>query len=212
MYGILPKIQTETGDIEGVKVVVPNPPKTAILRLPTNSELLERLDAQRTIRRSIGRRKSQTEQVANPKADLALFKAIRLDKDGTEFDEFEVGNSISKLTFYEVASCEKSGNDYRIVLTTPFGDVVHYAGLPTLRALSTYRKSIVVPTDLPHGVEELRFKHQAACDLYDSVISKIEGYAPSIGSKDVPPHHKGAVASELVAAMDDLDPVLDPLA
>jgi len=212
MYGILPKIKTETGEIEGIKIVVPNPPKTAILRLPTNSELLARLDAQRTIRRSIGRRQSQTEQVPNTKADLALFKAIRLDKDGPEFDEFEAADAISKLTHYDVTQYGRSGNDHRIVMTTPFGEVVLYLGSPLQRDLYNYRRAILVPTSLPHGVEDLRFKHQVACDLYDSVVSKVEGYAPSIGPKDIPPHHKSAAASELAAAMDDLDPALDPLA
>jgi hypothetical protein len=212
MYGSLPKIQTETGEIEGIKIVVPNPPKTAIVRLPNNSELLARLDAQRALRRSIGRRQSQTEHIANPKLDLALFKAIRLDKDGSEFDEFEAMDAISKLTHYDITQYGRSGNDHRIVMTTPFGEVVHYLGSPLQRDLYSYRRGIMVPTSLPHGVEDLRFKHQVACDLYDSAVSKIEGYAESIGPKDVPPHHKSAVASELAAAMDSLDPALDPLA
>ena len=40
--------------------------------------------------------------------------------------------------------------------------------------------------------------------------SKIEGYAESFKPADVPPHHKSAVMVELVQAIDDLDPALDP--
>ena len=47
-------------------------------------------------------------------------------------------------------------------------------------------------------------------DLYDAVVSKIEGYAGDMKITDVPPHHKQAVAVELVQAIDDLDPALDP--
>ena len=65
MYGDIPT--------EGITIRVPNPPKTAFLRLPTNQEMLERLDQQKSIRRTIGRRKSQTEFVPNLKADLDLF-------------------------------------------------------------------------------------------------------------------------------------------
>jgi len=44
--------------------------------------MLDRLDQQKSIRRTLGRRKSQTEFVPNPKADLDLFNKIRLDKEG----------------------------------------------------------------------------------------------------------------------------------
>ena len=114
MYGDIPA--------EGITIRVPNPPKTALLRLPTNQEMLDRLDQQKSIRRTIGRRKSQTEFVPNPKADLDLFNKIRLDKGGAEFDEFEAGNAISKLTFCEVTDCQRAGDEYRVTLRTPFGD------------------------------------------------------------------------------------------
>ena len=51
MYGDIPA--------EGITIKVHNPPKTAFLRLPTNQELLERLDQQKSIRRTIGRRGSR---------------------------------------------------------------------------------------------------------------------------------------------------------
>ena len=81
MYGSIPN--------EGITIRVPNPPKAAHVRLPSNDEMMGRLAQQKSIRRTIGRRKSQTEFVPNPQADLALFHQIRLDKDGPEFDEFE---------------------------------------------------------------------------------------------------------------------------
>jgi len=202
MYGDIP--------VEGITIRVPNPPKTAFLRLPTNQEMLERLDQQRSIRRTIGRRKSQTEFVPNLKADLDLFNKIRLDKDGAEFDEFEAGNAISKLSFCEVTDCERAGDEYRITLKTPFGVTVHTVKVPTQRDITIYRRTVVSSTDLPHGQEELRYRIEPAVELYDSVVTKIEGYAASFQPTDVPPHHKSAVVVELVQAIDDLDPAIDP--
>jgi hypothetical protein len=212
LYGELS--QVKPGDVEytGILIRVPNPPKAAALRLPTNAEMLEWLDSGHMIRRSIGRRKSKTEIPPNTGSDLALFGRIRLDKDGAEFDEYEAGNAIAKLTFYEIAECSRSGSDYRIVMRTPWGDTVHYVTSPTQRDLTFYRRSLGDPVILPHGVEDFHFKHGTACEFYDSVAVKVEGYALGMAPKDVPPHHKSAVAAELAAAMDDLDPALDPLA
>jgi hypothetical protein len=202
MYGTIPA--------EGITIRVPNPPKTAQLRLPTNDEMLERLEQQKSIRRTIGRRKSQTEFVPSPKANLDLFNRIRLDKDGPEFDEYEAGNAIAKLTFCEVTDCERAGDEYRVTLKTPFGETVHTVKIPTQRDITVYRRSVVSSTDLPHGQEELRYRIEPAVDLYDAVVTKIEGYAASYKPADVPPHHKSAVVVELVQAIDDLDPALDP--
>ena len=202
MYGNIPN--------EGITIRVPNPPKAARVRLPNNDEMMGRLAQQKSIRRTIGRRKSQTEFVPNPQADLALFNQIRLDKDGAEFDEFEAGNAISKLTYCEVTGCERVGDEYRVTLKTPFGDTIHTMRIPTQRDVTVYRRTVVSATDLPHGQEELRYRIEPAVDLYGSVVSKIEGYADGDKAIDVPPHHKSAVAVELVSALDDLDPSLDP--
>jgi hypothetical protein len=202
MYGDIPT--------EGITIRVPNPPKTAFLRLPTNQEMLERLDQQKSIRRTIGRRKSQTEFVPNLKADLDLFCKIRLDKDGAEFDEFEAGNAISKLTFCEVTDCQRAGDEYRVTLRTPFGETIHQVKIPTQRDITVYRRTVVSSTDLPHGQEELRYRIEPSVGLYDSAVTKVEGYAGFLKPADVPPHHKSAVVVELVQAIDDLDPALDP--
>jgi hypothetical protein len=208
-YGNLSTVHLESGDVQGVTIKVPNPPKTAVLRLPANQEMLDRLALQKSIRRTIGRRKSQTEFVPNPKADLDLFNKIRLDK-GPEFDEFEAANAISKLTFCDVTDCEHAGDEYRITLKTPFGMTVHTVKTPMQRDITIYRRTVVSSIDLPHGQEELRYRIEPAVDLYDSVMSKVEGYAESFQPPDVPPHHKSAVVVELVQAIDDLDPALDP--
>jgi hypothetical protein len=202
MYGNIPE--------QGITIKVPNPPKAARVRLPNSDEMLGRLAQQKSIRRTIGRRKSQTEFVPNLKADLTLFNQIRLDKDGPEFDEFEAANAVSKLTFCEVTDCERVGDEYRITLKTPFGDTTHTMKIPTQRDVTVYRRTVVSATDLPHGQEELRYRVEPAIDLYNSVVTSIDGYADGYKPADIPPHHKSAVAVELVQAIDDMDPSLDP--
>ena len=209
-YGELPEVKAENGEsISGVLVRVANPPKTAVLGLPTNQQMIDRLDQQKSIRRSIGRRKSQTEFIPNLKADLDLFMKIRQDK-GAEFDEYEASNAVSKLTYCEVTDCQRAGDEYQITVKTPFGETVHTVGIPTQRDIAFYRRMVVSATDLPHGQEELRYRIGPAVSLYDSVAQGISGYAESFKPADVPPHHKSAVVVELIQAIDDLDPALDP--
>lgn len=209
LYGQLPEVSIGEQKFHGILVNVPNPKKSAVLRLPTSEEILERLAQQKSIRRPIGRRKSQTEYTPNPKADLDLFQKIRLDK-GEEFDEYEAGNAISKLTYCEVTDCQREAEEYRVSLKTPFGITSHVLAIPTVRDISLYRRGIVHSIDLPHGAEEVRFRIEPAVTLYDAVIQKTEGYIEGTTAKQVPPHHKSAVVSELVQAVDDLDPPLDP--
>jgi hypothetical protein len=211
LYGELPTVDQESGDsLKGVTVKVANPPKTAVLGLPTSDQMIARLSAQKSIRRPLGRRKSQTEYIPNMKADLTLFNAIRQDKNGIEFDEFEAANAISKLTYCEVTDCERAGDGYKVTLKTPFGETIHTLGIPTLRDVSFYRKAVVASTDLAHGQEELRYRIEPAVTLYDSIAQKIEGYTPSFKTADVPPHHKSAAVVEVVQAMEELDPSFDP--
>ncbi len=106
--------------------------------------------------------------------------------------------------------CDRGGDVYDITLKTPFGDTVHHVKVPTVRDISIYRRTVVSAIDLPHNQEELRYRIEPAVDLYNSVVAAIDGYADSIKPADVPPHHKSAVVVELVQAIDDLDPALDP--
>ncbi len=210
LYGDLPTITVDGAELRGVRVRVPNPPKSAILRLPTNEEMVARLQQQKSIRRSLGRRKSKTEFVPNREADLRLFDKIRLDQ-GAEFDEFEASNAIAKLMFCEVTDCERVGEQYKVTLQTPFGPTAHTLKIPTVREISVYRRTVMASIDLPHGQEELRYQIYPAIELYDAVASGIDGYSVSLKPADVPPHHKSTVIVELVQAVDeDIDPDLDP--
>lgn len=211
LYGELPEVTLPNGDkVRGVPVSVANPPKTALLGLPTNEQMTKRLEQQKSLRRSAGGRKSQTEYVPSTKADLALFEDVRIDKAGVEFDEFEASNAIGKLIYSEAVECEREGEEYVITLKTRFGLTKHYLTIPFQRDLQLYRRSVVTSMELPHGVEELRYRIGPPVKLYDTIVTKIEGYVPSYKPVDVPPHHKSSVVVDLIQALDDLDPILDP--
>lgn len=211
MYGKLPEVTLPNGTVvRGVTIRVPNPPKTAVLGLPNNEQLTERMDSQKSLRRNLGRRKSTTDYVPNTKGDLTLFDKIRIDKDGTEFDEFEASSAVSRLIFVDVVSCERVGDQYKVTLKTPFGEVSHLLNIPLQRDLQRYRRNVVTSVDLPHGLEELRSRSGPAGDLYDTVSVSIDGYTDEFKPANAPTHHKSAAVIELVQAIDELDPVLDP--
>ncbi len=215
LYGELQTITLESGEtIDGFKITVPEPPKAAIVRLPTASEMADRLSRQKSIRRNLGRRKSETEFLQDPKADLDLFNKIQVKLiKGDPFDEFEAGTAIGKLTRAEPDSCERNGEGYVVTLKTPFGKVTHHLNIPTARDLSFYRRAALKSTDLPHGQEELRYPVEPACALYDAVVRKVdgfEGYAAGYRISDIPPHHKSNAVVELVQALDELDTDLSP--
>ena len=57
-----------------------------------------------TVRRFLGRGKSQSERVDLPKINAEVFAMIRTDKDGPEFDDAEAGMAIGRIERCAVAS------------------------------------------------------------------------------------------------------------
>ena len=190
----------------GFKFTNRNPPKTALVRLPTSAEMIERINRQKTIRNSIGRGKWQSDLVPNPEADLKLFEALRLDKDGEKFSAAECRAAILKFTAADVLSSERVVEGYVITLRTPFGDLSHTVREPFEDEMFEYGRTNFASTDLRHGREELAWRADAAVKLYDLVFKSAEGYAAGY---DVPAHHKFAVAGELAQAVAELDPQIE---
>lgn len=207
-YGELQEITDKSGEIRrGYPIVIQNPQKTALVRLPTSPEILVYLAAQRSLYRDLGRRMGEGEDVPNPKADLTLFSAIRLDKDGLEFDDAEAGYAIELLLRCAVIRCERVGSHYEIALGTIFGLTVHTVSIPFRKDMAEYRRDMYKPRDLPHGLEERRFPPDVPVKLYDKIAQSATGYYDGI---EIPPHHKRAVVIEVVNAIALLDPAIDP--
>ena len=215
MYGELPAIETTDGSpaVHGYPVQILNPPKTALLRLPTAADLIPYLAQQRSVVHDLGRRQIERREVPNPEADMKLFEALRIDKRGEPFDADEAARAIDLITRHTVDSCERDGNHFIIVLKTVFGACTHTVEIPMQRDLAEYRRNMMRSRELPHGIEEHRFPPEASISLYDKTIRGIEGYASANGAGPasiVPPHHKRSVVLELLTALALLDPSLDP--
>lgn len=217
MYGELPVIETTTpGEtIRGFPVRILSPEKTAVLRLPTSAELLVYMAAQRSIYRDLGRQMGEGEEVPTPKADLALFKAIRIDTGDSEFDEAEALYAIGLITKHKVTSCERDGQAYVVKVATMFGETAHTVSIPFQKDLAEYRRNVYRARDMPNGIEERRFPPDVPVKLYDKIVQDAAGYLDTIKGNaesflSVPPHHKRTVVQSVLSALALLDPGLDP--
>jgi len=212
MYGDLPVVKDTAGnDVSGFPYPIPSSPtgpKFCLLRLPEPTEMMSYLGSLKTRVKHLGNRKSKAEDVPNPAAVLKLFKAIRLDTNGPDFDADEAQAALDSLTLYRIKSSERTGEQhYTIVLRTMFGDVSHVLRIPYKSEQAEYNRTSYDSTTLPYGVEERRYPPQVPCDLYDKVFVSRDGYADKTPT---PPNHKRGAIIELINQLDSLDPDLDP--
>jgi hypothetical protein len=231
MYGELPLIKTtQGGEIPAIPIVIQNPHKVAVLRLPTAEEITAYTGSIRQVIHRIGRRQSEDRDIPNAEAERKLFDSIRLDKTGDEFDESEARHAIEIVLRHNVIGCERDGDQYVVKVATLWGITAHTCRIPTTKELQTYREGVIKSRELPHNVEERRFPPEAPVRFYDAVILAVDGYAPQfnvpVGTMNgnrhvlegaelkallpqIPPHHKRSVAGEVSSALYDLDPQLD---
>ena len=71
--------------------------KSCEVKFPTDDQWCAWARAQRTVRRFLGRGKSQSEDLDLPKINAELFTKIRTDKDGPVFDDAEAGMVIGRI-------------------------------------------------------------------------------------------------------------------
>jgi hypothetical protein len=147
--------------------------KRCEVRFPTDEEWCFWARAQRTIRHFLGRGKSQSEDIDLPKINAELFRKIRIDQDGPEFDDAEAGMVIGRVERCQVASIEREGVNYRIEMKVPGASVV------------AARRSV-----------ETRAFLEPSGALYDKLHVSHDGYAG-----DVPIVHKSAAVSEVIAQL-----------
>lgn len=234
MYGELPTIETATGQsVPAIPIMIPNPKKTAGLRLPTSDEIIGYMASVRSVVTPIGRGKQESKVIPNREAERKFFEAIRLDKSGEAFDEYEIEFAIEKVLWLKIEPYERDADEYVVRLRTYWGEIVHRCRIPLTREIQTYRENVYKSRELRHGMEERRFPPEVSSALYDAIIVSVEGYAPQFnvpqgstngaGShaiqgdelkaflRQIPPHHKRYVAGEISTALYDLDDrLLDP--
>jgi hypothetical protein len=232
MYGELTLIETTQGNsVPGIPIIIPNPHKIAVLRLPTSEEIAAYTATLRQVIHYIGRRQSEDRDVPNTEGERRLFEAIRLDKTGDEFDAAEISHAVDLVLRQSVINCERDGDLYTVKVGTIWGVTAHTCRIPTTLELQNYRENVVKSRDLPHSTQEKRFPPEVPARFYDAIIMAVEGYSPQFnvpvgtvnGSRHViegaelkaflaqiPPHHKRSVSAEVSSALYDLDPTIDP--
>ncbi|HEY4359399.1 MAG TPA: hypothetical protein VGN17_00420 [Bryobacteraceae bacterium] len=149
LYGELNTIILENGEtLHGLKVQIPHPKKSALIRRPTDKEL----DATRDKFRKLVK-KNPTNTDKTPYLDL--FNTIRLD-DGAEWDEYEAEHIIGWVIQAQVESAETVNEELVVTIKTPTGSVKHFLRFPTFK--------------------EMQIKTGSA--LFDVLFLRSEGYAP----------------------------------
>lgn len=186
MYGQTNTIKLEDGkEVQGFKVSIPYPEKSAVVRLPTDAEVLSFYDT------NLKNVKNKDEDNMQPYVDL--FAAIRLDL-GESFDEYECKYVIDNLLRAEATSCKKEGSAYRITLKTPFGEVANILRLPTLKELNLFHSAL--------ASRDAKGTRIATIGLFDKLVNGSEGY---LG--EVPVHHKTECSNQIYVAHAQFDPL-----
>lgn len=217
MYGELPEVEVVVSidgetvptldKLHGFPVHIPNPEKTALLRLPTPGELIAYMSAQRDLYKDLGRGMGEEEDAPNLKAAVKLFTAVRLDPNGTPFDDSEAQYSIDQLTRLSTLDCSRDGQTYVVQLNTMFGVVTHTVSIPFIRDLAEYRRNAIRSRNLPNAYTERRYPPEAAVRLFDKIVIGSVGYADGV---EVPPHHKRAVCAAVSITLSQMDAGPDP--
>jgi hypothetical protein len=169
--------------------------KQCEVRFPTDEEWGGWARSQRTIRRFLGRGKSQSEDVDLPKINAELFAKIRVDKDGPEFDDAEAGMVIGRIERCTVVNIEREGINYRIEMKVPGARVAHVLRMPTAKEMQDHERASTSVVAARRSVETRAFLEPSGA-LYDKLHVSHEGYAGA-----VPVVHKSAAVSEVIAQL-----------
>jgi hypothetical protein len=170
--------------------------KECRVRFPTDAEWCERTRKQRSVRRFLGRGKSEFEALDSSVIDVELLERIRQDKDGVLFDAAEAAAVLAKLERAIVdGECEREGDQFRVALRVPGAVVEHLVGIPTRKQMDKHEASSVKIVGARRA-QEIRGFLEPSGELYDAIVKKSEGY---VGP--VPIVHKAAVISEVLVAL-----------
>jgi len=189
--------------------------KACIVSYPTDEDWCGRVKSQRTIRRSLGRKKAEYDVSPTYDFDAQLLERIRIDKDGDPLDKNEATHVIDRLDRTESLSVEREGGAYRITLKVYGGArVVHVLKVPSQKAADDYYRNSGKTRFEGRNTETRSFLEPSGA-LYDSLFAGSEGYAAAEGIaplKTIPINHKAAALTEMLLAIaealseDDIDP------
>jgi hypothetical protein len=190
--------ETKTGFDVTKQFVVPilsGGEKRCEVRFPTDEEWCAWARRQRTVRRFLGRGKSQTEDLHLDEVNAELFAKIRLDKDGPEFDDADAGMVIGRIERSTVTNVEREGNNYRIEMKVPGARVAHVLRMPTAKEMQDHERASTSTVAARRSIETRAFLEPSGA-LYDKLHVSHQGY---LGA--VPIVHKSAVVTEILAQL-----------
>jgi hypothetical protein len=130
-----------------------------------------------------------------PKINAELFAKIRTDKDGPEFDDAEAGMVIGRIERCTIASVEREGINYRIVMKVPGARVTHVLRMPTAKEMQDHERASTSVVAARRSVETRAFLEPSGA-LYDKLHVSHDGYAGA-----VPIVHKSAAVSEVIGSL-----------
>lgn len=173
--------------------------KRCVVRFPADEEWCGRARRQRSIRRFLGRGKTETQDIESDAVNAELFARIRQDKDGPAFDDAEAAAVLAKLELARVEACDREGDTFRVVLKVPGADTEHVLRMPTQRERDEHEKASVRYIG-ERRAQEIRGFLEPSGALYDRIHVKHEGYAGAVSIV-----HKVAAVSEVLAQLAGLE-------
>jgi hypothetical protein len=170
--------------------------KRCTVRFPNDEEWCHWARKQRSVRRVLGRGKSQTDEIGLDDLNAELFDRIRIDKDGgAAFDQAEAGMVIGKIERAAITGVDREGNNFRIELKVPGAETSHVLRMPTAKEMQEHERastSVIVG----RRQQEIRAFLEPSGLLYDKLHVSSSGYAGA-----TPIVHKSAVITELLAQL-----------
>lgn len=187
-----------------VKIPSPEGYKVATLRWPSDAEWVDRMANQKTVIRSLGRGSSETQVINAEEVDAELFDKILVSKE-IDFDQAEASAAVQRLARADTGEAERDGNVFRIPLSVPGCETVHFLRMPSQKQVSNYRKAAVRVIDGRHGRQEIKVSLWPSGELYDALMAQPPAEearnAQAYAGDHVPIIHKAAVVAELLQAL-----------
>jgi hypothetical protein len=182
-------------DIEfSIPIVTPKGVQKAILKYPTDDQIMRCVRAQKILTPDSGRATIPNQETM----DARLFDAVRIDADGPQFDEYEKSEAIGRLLKAIPAGYEQEPDGFVIRIQVPGGETEHHVRIPSTKQIRTYQLAYVQSRRSGSYMERVR-NLQAVLDFYEEISLSADGYEGSI-----PVVHKEAVVDEAVKAQASL--------
>lgn len=187
----------------------PDGRKSCIIRFPTDKEWCKRQHQLVSVSKTVGGDGTRIDRPGDEDANLELFKAIRIDQDGPEFDEAEASLVITRIERCIVQDSVRKGAQYTVTMKTYFGApiiVTHTLKIPTQKQLMDFGKAAVDIIGRKQAVET-RVALEPSADLWRGLVISATGYKtdqpdglPAL-TTDIPILHKDAAINKVLAAM-----------